>query len=636
MNPRAALLLSALALPATSGWAQGRPGSTPAHMPAFTSQTELRAFLRNLMLERERRGRARRQFMGYTNGAPGMGAPAMAQDAAAMERSADAITNTQHAGVDEGGIVKLRGNHLVVLRRGRLFTVSIARSDLRPVDVVDAFGPDISPAGAWYDEMLISGDKVVVIGYSYQRGGTEVGIFRLGDDGALRYVTTFQLRSNDYYSSRNYAARLIGTRLVFYSPLYLPWGVTDVDEVLPALRRWNGQRGSSGFETIVRPEKVFRPSGIEPGDDAALHTVTSCDLATADVREVRCEATVVLGPPGRVFYVSAGSVYVWMTSWTHGGDDPRPASVLTRIPLDGTGRPTAVRVAGSPVDQFSFLESDDGHLNVLTRAGASGEAMWSSERGSGQAALLRLPLDRLGDGSAVASASWYRRLTTPRGWTLQNRFVGEFLLYGAGNGWGPQRQSDTTLFAVPWRGGDETALALTHGIDRIEVMGSDAVAIGVRGNNLEFSGVRLRGRPQVAQRFVMPQASQGELRSHGFFYRADAEDTGVLGLPVREARRPGYRHLVEGSASVLFLRNSGRRFTELGVLEASAVRSAHDGCRASCVDWYGNARPIFARGRVFALLGYEIVEGAVMEGELREVRRASFAPGFGVAVRRKD
>ena len=28
----------------------------------------------------------------------------------------------------------------------------------------------------------------------------------------------------------------------------------------------------------------------------------------------------------------------------------------------------------------------------------------------------------------------------------------------------------------------------------------------------------------------------------------------------------------------------------------------HDGCRASCMDWYGNARPIFAKGRIFALM----------------------------------
>jgi hypothetical protein len=45
------------------------------------------------------------------------------------------------------------------------------------------------------------------------------------------------------------------------------------------------------------------------------------------------------------------------------------------------------------------------------------------------------------------------------------------------------------------------------------------------------------------------------------------------------------------------------------------------------VDWYGNARPIFLRGRIFALLGYELVEGAVRRDAIREVQRANFAPG---------
>ena len=91
---------------------------------------------------------------------------------------ADSVTNVQHAGVDEGGIVKLHGEHLVVLRRGRLFTVRIGDGVLEPVSSADAFGPDIDPRGAWYDEMLISGNTIVVIGYSYARGGTEIGAVR--------------------------------------------------------------------------------------------------------------------------------------------------------------------------------------------------------------------------------------------------------------------------------------------------------------------------------------------------------------------------------------------------------------------------------------------------------------------------
>ena len=43
----------------------------------------------------------------------------------------------------------------------------------------------------------------------------------------------------------------------------------------------------------------------------ALHTVTVCDLANGGFA---CEATGVVGPSGRVFYVSPTSVYVWMNN----------------------------------------------------------------------------------------------------------------------------------------------------------------------------------------------------------------------------------------------------------------------------------------------------------------------------------
>lgn len=619
-RPTVVAVIIAAALSVFSGSAGGQQPRQP-RMPSFVSDSAFRAFMRDVMLERQRRMRRYARMNGLgTAAAP---AAADASGPGAQEsRDADGITNNQTAGVDEGGIVKLAGNYLVVLRRGRLFTINVADGQIRPTGMSDAFGPGIDPAGAWYDEMLVANGLVVVIGYSYARGGTEVSVFRLGTDGSLTHRDTWHLRSNDYYSSRNYAARLIGTRLVFYSPLYIPWSVEDVNAIIPAMRRWRGQDGLGGFRPIVRPQRIFRPAGLHPADEMALHTVTSCEL---EAPEVACSATVVMGPPGNVFYVSGSAVYVWMASWRQ-GEQRQAGSMVARIPLDG-GDPSAMGVAGAPVDQFSFLDSGDGYLNVMVRANGAGGWMWDGERASGQAALLRLPLGWMGDGSRNAPASWYRQIPNPGGWTYQNRFVGNYLIYGAGNGWGAQALTDSTLHLVPWRGGEAHAITLSHGVDRIEVMGDDAVIVGTRNSDLHFSGIRLGGRPAVAQRHVMEHASQGELRSHGFFYRRDGDGAGVLGMPVRGGGQPGYRHLVDGSAAILFLRNHGRGFSPLGTLAASAPQSSNDNCRASCVDWYGNARPIFARGRVFALLGYELVEGRIDEARIRETQRASFAPG---------
>ena len=78
----------------------------------------------------------------------------------------ESITNTQHAGVDEGGIVKLHGNYLIVLRRGRLFTIDVGDKRLQPISMINAFAPGVSGGGDWYDELLAYKDRIIVVGYS--------------------------------------------------------------------------------------------------------------------------------------------------------------------------------------------------------------------------------------------------------------------------------------------------------------------------------------------------------------------------------------------------------------------------------------------------------------------------------------
>lgn len=594
-------------------------------MRAFASEDELKAYLRKLAEERKREmRRMRAESSGNLNAPPpAPTAQAATETAKSGAKDDESVTNTQHAGVDEGGIVKLHGDHLVVLRRGRLFTVAVGDNALKPISAVDAFGPEIDPRSTWYDEMLVSDDTVVVIGYSYERGGTEVGLFNIDRAGNLSYRSTYHLRSNDYYSSRNYASRLIGSKLIFYTPLYMNPYAEDPTVTFPAVRKWHKGATPQEFQRIVSATRVYRPEReINPNSGLALHTVTVCDLAS----DFKCAATAVLGPPGRVFYVSPESVYVWTTEWSYNRQRNVERSMVYRMPLDGTG-PSALGVSGSPVDQFSFLESQDKHLNVLVRSSGSGDGMWSAERTAGEVALLRVPLSSFNDGSDSASSWDYHGLPKPSGYTFQNRFVGDYLLYGTGSGWGaPQNKTQSNLYAVRWADGDLSELKVNHGVDRIEALGSDAIVVGSDGSNLRFSSIRLGASPEVADEYMRKGASQGELRSHGFFYKPDGPNSGVLGLPISVPGRSGYKHLFEDSAAILFLRNNDLHFEEIGELAAQSEKAVDDACKASCVDWYGNSRPLFVRGRIIALLGYELVEGTVREGRLRELRRVNYSP----------
>ena len=97
-------------------------------------------------------------------------------------------------------------------------------------------------------------------------------------------------------------------------------------------------------------------------------------------------------------------------------------------------------------------------------------------------------------------------------------------------------------------------------------------------------------------------------------------------MPFRSGGEPGGAHLFKGSIGIVFMENRNDRVTQLGVLEAAADTTRADHCKswASCVDWYGNARPLFVGQRVFALMGYELVEGVLKDRQIQEVRRVDF------------
>src|SRR5260370_39956305 len=179
----------------------GHPGSAPKKtMRAFSSEQELAVYLK-VLAEKQKQAR-HRMFDNYGGVAMAAKSAAPAAPSAGADKD-ESITNGQHAGVDEGGIGKVHGNHLVVLRRGRLFTVAIGSGALTPISSVEAFCPDIDPGAVLYDEMLVSADTIAVIGYSYERAGTEVGPFKIDPAGKLSYQSTYHWRSNDDYSSRN-------------------------------------------------------------------------------------------------------------------------------------------------------------------------------------------------------------------------------------------------------------------------------------------------------------------------------------------------------------------------------------------------------------------------------------------------
>ncbi|NNC71949.1 MAG: hypothetical protein HKN78_03640, partial [Sphingomonadaceae bacterium] len=210
-------------------------------------------------------------------------------------------------------------------------------------------------------------------------------------------------------------------------------------------------------------------------------------------------------------------------------------------------------------------------------------------------------------------------------------YVGNHIVYGWGRLRGYGAQTQPVAYAAALDGGGPTALDIGHGVERIEQLGADAVVIGSGSENkLGFSAIALDRTPRIADIFTMPAAGQGESRSHAYFYRPDSRSSdgasGTLGLPIARQIEPRFRQLLGNSAAMLFLRRNDREFSLAGELGAEVEGVIDDGCEASCVDWYGNARPIFLGNRIFALMGYELVEGRMRGGRISEIGRLDYAP----------
>lgn len=542
----------------------------------------------------------------------------------------ESITNVQEQGVDEGDIVKVYKDYLVVLRRGRLFSIKTKEAEnpvLKPVSKINAY-PEGLTGSSWYDEMLIYGNRVIVIGYSYERYATEVGLFSINEDGVLNHNETYFLDSFDYYSSRNYASRLVSGKLVFYMPIPLFDYFYDaetyqsrVDVKLPTMKKWAAGTDTLESKDILSKVDIYKP--LQESSEPTLHTIVTCGLE----ENFSCSAKAVLGPYSRNFYVSPEAVYIWVNeNWY------KPDSFVYRMSLKD-GATTALRAFGSPIDQFSFKEQN-GYLNVLLTNEGRGEAMWQSEATTGQFALLRTPLTLFSDSPAEASKELFSALPSPveTSWYgVQNRFVGDYLLYGAGSSWWDETSEaagSSTLYAKKFESTESTAqISLPHYLSRIEQMGDVALAAGASGKDLKFSAISLGNVPAVTGTYTKEQASEGELRSHGFFYKPQADGTGILGLPVRSEGDAVSSHW-DDSSEIFFLKVSlEKTFSALGSLINSKITKeteVDDKCEVSCIDWYGNSRPIFYSGRIFALLGYELIEGKIADNVLSEFQRTNF------------
>lgn len=495
---------------------------------------------------------------------------------------------------------------LLILRRGRLFSISLSGKHAHVVDAINAYPDGATPKDVWVDEMLVVGRRAILVGFDRRLCANTVSRVRIGAGGRLAFEDSYQFRGVTRTSPYEIPPRLIYGKLVLYSQTGLD--TNDPIASYPAMRRF----GAKDFGAVASARDLYVAPRLLSYQVKYLHTLTMCDVA---LRTVRCHATGVLGGEGQV-HMSKRAAYLWIADW-YG-----PNAFVYRMPLDGDA-PRAVRAIGSPV---AFRADDaSGSLDVVIEP-QFGHAGWAPNLDFQAIGLLTIPASAFGDGSGEMAPKDYRTLATD-GPAFAARLSGDRFLY-ADNLLGEH----TVLHAVSLRDGKKSDLPVGFGVNTFEPIGGDVMAIGRNivdegsgqayfESDTHLAAFRLDGTLAAGGHYLLPASNSVEHIEPGFFFDAASS---VIGLPVGRHLDPNASYKFDGSATVTFLSYRDGALQVLGEVGSPGADLNSDNCHSACTDWYGDTRPIFVDGRVFALMGYELAE--LDPQTMRERTRLNFTP----------
>lgn len=313
------------------------------------------------------------------------GAPATPPDAA----SSYSATNVQVTGVDEPDIVKTDGERIVVLAGGELHLVDVGAG--RQVASLDL------PAGVGFAELLLAGDRVLVVGTPWGavpvpeadsdpdeagEAGEGTGIARWpGPTTATTVVAEVDIAGDGLALGDVYAldgtyvsGRMTGgvVRLVlrsspadalaFVAPANASRGavdaardhnrqaVEDVDPeaLLPRWRRLDGDgrpTGESG--TLVRCGDVHAPRTFA---GFGMVTVVGIDVGDGLAAGVADPGAAAVLASGETVYASPSHLYVAAPAWVE------PGEALVPEAGDGTAADIAPAAPGTDIHRFDIRD----------------------------------------------------------------------------------------------------------------------------------------------------------------------------------------------------------------------------------------------------------------------------------------
>ncbi|MBF0492118.1 MAG: beta-propeller domain-containing protein [Deltaproteobacteria bacterium] len=560
------------------------------------------------------------------------------------------ITNNQESGVDEGDIVKNYRDFIITLHQGKLYTAQIASNHQLHKTGESAVKADGLSDSVWYDELLMKDNLAIVIGYRYSLtsdyssdgGFTEINFFRIENDGAFTRQNTFFLKSSDYYSRQNYSGRQVGNKLVFYMSYYYQNIMsTSGEPQYPKYYRYIGNGNSETVGTLLSSADIYKP--LQDTLYPYLHSIVVCDLEAAP--NLSCKGRAVIGEYQHQYYVSENRAYLWVnseeirevpSSSNLGGVVPemptpnltyrypvsRDEAYLYALDLNSNGS-GVVKTRGTPLSQFAFSEKN----NTLSVFASEQEqsSPCSSDDGNHGNLWVQFNLSDFQTSAQEVSSNHYQCL--PGRTANLVRFQENYLAYNLNN----------SLKLVQRETGVITNLDLaSQSISRIELAGKDLMVIGAntetRNNNFILSLVQLdTPNPQVSSSYDLSGVNEAESRSHAYFYHEDKNFRSFAIATHKSAEGP-YPTTVfwqgNSAAQLSFFNIVDEKIQTAGVFSVQSSLNNENTCTTSCIDWYGNTRPIFLEDQVLGLMGDQLVIGFQdSAGNIQDSQHLSISSG---------
>lgn len=564
-----------------------------------------------------------------------------------VDSTFSSITNNQVNGIDEGDIVKVSGDYLLILRQGKIYSVRLSEYGAGEfnlpyeIDVIQpGWGKDV-----WYDELLVVEDIVLVLGYSYSLDASQILRFKINDNGIISYKDGIAIKSNDYFSSDNYASRLFKGKYLTYLPVELianrSGELNDLGVNIPKFARLNSSNADNLiWEEIVKPSDIYKPNQIVT--DPILHTIITCSPLSENFE---CMGKGLISSNNYEYFVSQSAFYLWTYAL--------PKSLVTDFNFDENWNThyestatshmsgdsklfklehlsqqfKVVDVDGVPVDQFSFYESE-GVLNIV-----SVNNPWSKTKEKAQ--LFQIPkdeFDSLSKDRIMPSRIWY---LSPN--YINNRFVESWLVlgyYADINGGYKSKASvkpQFTLYFKSLNTAEDLNIELGHSVDRIETVGRKLFISGIDTDfNFNVSIINIENKPFLEGGGVFEDFLEHDTRSHAFNFAQFDNHFGVAGITAyNKVNNTGNTLLNDFyweenvAANIIFFGLAGGyEVIKAGEVKSHAKQiSLADKCEVSCVDWYGNSRPFFINERIFVLTGDELIESQLVGNQVEEIKR---------------